>query len=62
MTPISLLAAMIVMRMVLSVIAGSQLVEADPAVLLHRQIGDAVAVLLETLAGVDHRLVLGDRT
>ena len=30
------------------------------AVLLHRQIGDAVAVLLEALAGVEHRLVLGD--
>jgi hypothetical protein len=61
MTPISLLAAMIVMRIVLSVIAGLQLVEADAAVLLHRQVGDAVAVLLEPLAGVDDRLVLGDR-
>ena len=39
---------------------GAQLVEADPAVLLHRQVGDAVAVLLEPLAGVDDRLVLGD--
>ena len=62
MTPISLLAAMIVMRIVLSVIAALQLVEADAAVLLHRQIGDAVAVLLEALARVDDRLVLGDRT
>ena len=41
---------------------GLQLVEADAAVLLHRQIGDAVAVLLEPLARVDHRLVLGHRT
>ncbi len=39
----------------------SQLVEVDEAVLLHRQIGDPVAVLLEPLARVDHRLVLGDR-
>ena len=30
------------------------------AVLLHRQVGDAVAVLLEPLAGVEDRLVLGD--
>ena len=52
---------MIVMRIVLSVIARLQLVEADAAVLLHRQVGDAVAVLLEPLAGVDDRLVLGDR-
>ena len=51
---------MIVMRIVLSVMAAAQLVEADAAVLLHRQIRDAVAVLLEALARVDHRLVLGD--
>ena len=39
----------------------SQLVEIDEAVLLHRQIGDAVAVLLEPLARVDHGFVLGHR-
>ena len=38
-----------------------QIVEIDQAVFLHRQIGDAVAVLLQALAGVEHRLVLGDR-
>ena len=32
----------------------------DEAVCLHRQIGDAVAVLLKALAGIEHRLVLGD--
>ena len=37
-----------------------QLVEADPAVLVHRQIRDAIAFLLEALARVDHRFVLGD--
>ena len=36
-----------------------QVVEIDPAILLHRQIGDAEAVLLQPLAGVEHRLVLG---
>ena len=39
---------------------GAQLVEADAAVLLHRQVGDARALLLELLARVDDRLVLGD--
>ena len=37
---------------------GAQLVETDAAVLLHRQIGDARALLLELLARVDDRLVL----
>ncbi len=46
--------------MVLSVIAAFELVEADAAVLLHRQVGDAIAVLFEVLAGVEHGLVLGD--
>ena len=35
-----------------------QVVEINAAVLLHRQIGDAEAVLLQALAGVEHRLVL----
>ena len=60
MTPISLLAAMMRDEDRLVGDRGAQLVEADAAVLLHRQIGDAVAVLLEALARVDHRLVLGD--
>ena len=34
--------------------------DVDQAVSLHGQIGDAVAVLLEALAGVEHGLVLGD--
>ncbi len=38
-----------------------QVVEIDQAVFLHRQVGDAVAVLLQALAGVEHGLVLGDR-
>ena len=38
-----------------------QVVEIDQAVLLHRHVGDAVAVLLQALAGVEHGLVLGDR-
>src|SRR5688572_2075378 len=37
---------------------GAQILDVDPPVLLHREIGDAVALLLELLAGVDHRLVL----
>ena len=36
-----------------------QIVEIDAAVLLHRQIGHAEAVLLQPLAGVEHGLVLG---
>ena len=59
-TPISLLAVMIVIEDRLVGDRRAQLVEADAAVLLHRQIRDAVAVLLEALARVDHRLVLGD--
>jgi hypothetical protein len=38
----------------------AQVVEADPAVFLDRQIRHAIAVFLEALARVDHRLVLGD--
>ena len=52
---------MIVIRIVLSVIAAfssSRLIRPSFA---HRQVRDAVAVLLEALARVDHRLVLGDR-
>ncbi len=60
MTPISLLAVMIADEDRLVGDRGAQIVEADQAVLLHRQIGDPVAVLLEALARVDHRLVLGD--
>ena len=37
-----------------------QVFEIDEAVGLHRQVGDAVAVLLQALAGVQHGLVLGD--
>ena len=36
-----------------------QVVEIDAAVLLHRQIGHAEAMLLQPLAAVEHRLVLG---
>ena len=36
-----------------------QVFEVDEAVGLHRQIGHAVAVLLQPLAGVEHGLVLG---
>ena len=38
-----------------------QVVEIDQAILLHRQIGHAVAEFLEMLAGVEHGLVFGDR-
>jgi hypothetical protein len=38
-----------------------QLVEVDQAVLLHRQVGDLEAVLLEVTAGIEHALVLGHR-
>ena len=37
-----------------------QVVDVDEAVGLHRQIGDAIAVLLQALAGVEYSLVLGD--
>src|SRR5579863_61483 len=37
-----------------------EILEIDQAVFLHRQVSDAIAVLLETLAGVEHGLVLGD--
>ena len=36
-----------------------QVFEVDQAVCLHRQIGDAIAVLLQPLAGIEHRFVLG---
>src|SRR2546422_1419029 len=35
----------------------AQVVQVDAAVLLHRQIGDLEAVLLQALAGVQHRLM-----
>ena len=37
---------------------GFQLIRVDPAVFLHRQIGDFVAVFFEALAGVEDSLVL----
>src|SRR5215469_15499826 len=37
-----------------------QLVEIYEAVFLHRQVGDAVSVFLQALAGIEHRLVFGD--
>ena len=58
-TPISLLAPMIETRIVLSSMARFEIVEIDQAVLLHGQVGDAEAVLLQPLAGIEHRLVLG---
>ena len=38
---------------------GTQDVEIDQAVLLHRQVGDGKALLLEVTAGIEHALVLG---
>ena len=38
-----------------------EVVEVDQAVLLDGHVGDAIAVLLEPLAGVEHRFVLGHR-
>src|SRR5579864_5223229 len=38
-----------------------QVVEVNETVFLHRHVGDAVAILLQALAGVEHGLVLGDR-
>ncbi len=58
-TPISLLAGMMRDQDGLVVHGALQVVEIDAAVLLHRQIGDAEAVLLQPLAGVEHGLVLG---
>jgi len=60
-TPISLLAAMIVTRIVLSPMAALQVVEINQPILLHGQIGHAKAELLQMLAGVEHRLVFGGR-
>ena len=59
MTPISLFTAMIETTTVLSVIGRAQRVEIDQAVLLHRQVRDLEALLLEMAAGVEHALVLG---
>ena len=59
--PISLLASMIDTRIVLSVMAAAHRLGADPAVLVDGQVGDLEALLLEALAGVEHRLVLGLR-
>ena len=43
------------------VVDGSlQVFEVDQAVCLHRQIGDAIAVFLQALAGIEDRFVLGD--
>src|SRR5579872_1979100 len=39
-----------------------QIVEVNETVLLHRHVGDAVAILFQALAGVEHGLVLGDRS
>ena len=58
MTPISLLAYMMVIRIVFGVMAAFNIVQIDAAVLLHRQIGDFVAVFFQALAGVEHSLVL----
>ena len=49
-----------VTRMVLSVDGALEVFEVDEAVGLDGQVGDAVAVLLQALAGVEDRLVLGD--
>src|SRR5258708_6874612 len=38
-----------------------QVFEIDQAIFLHRHIGDAIAIFFQALAGVEHRLVLGDR-
>ena len=38
-----------------------QFVEIDETIFLHRQVSNAVAVLLKALAGIEHGLVLGDR-
>ena len=51
--PISLLAAMIETRIVLSVIASRTCLGVDLAVLSHRQVGDLEALPLEPLAGVE---------
>ena len=37
-----------------------QIVEVNQTIFLHRQIGHAIAVLFEALAGVEHSFVLGD--
>ena len=50
---------MIETRIVLSVIAARSSLEVDQAVLLHRQVGDLEAFLLELAAGIEHALVLG---
>src|SRR3954447_15456596 len=75
MTPISFFGGVVLHKQCLLVVGGhdrnqdrlvgdrvAEVVEADQAVLLYRQVGHPVAVLLEGLARVDHRLVLGDRS
>ena len=39
-----------------------QIVEVNQPIFLHRQIGHAKAELLQMFAGIEHRLVLGDRS
>ncbi len=46
--------------MVFVVDGALEVFDVDQAVGLHGQVGDAVAILLELLAGVEHGLVLGD--
>ena len=58
-TPISLLAAMMEMSTVRGVIAARSSAEIDEALRVHAEPGDAAALALEALAGVEHRLVLG---
>ena len=51
---------MIEIRIVLSVIAVSKIIQIDEALVVDRQERDPVAFLLEMLAGIENRLVLGD--
>src|SRR5271156_914730 len=37
-----------------------ELIKIDQAILLHRKIGDPIAILLQSFAGVEHGLVLGN--
>ena len=39
-----------------------QVVQIDQAVFLHRHVGHAIAIFFQALAGVEHGLVLGDRS
>ena len=38
-----------------------QVFEIDQAIFLHRHVSDAISVLLQALAGIEHSLVLGNR-